>query len=36
MNELAREHHDTRDPEIIKRLHELGRELEKMEKPEKQ
>ena len=36
MDELAREYHDTHDPEIREQIYELGRELEKVEKSEKQ
>ena len=36
MVELARKYVETHDPEIIKELYELGRELEKVEKSEKQ
>ena len=35
MVELARKYVETHDPEIIKELYKLGRELEKMEKSEK-
>jgi hypothetical protein len=36
MVELARKYVETHDPKIIKELYELGRELEKAEKSEKQ
>jgi hypothetical protein len=36
MVELARKYAETHDPEIIKELYKLGRELEKVEKSEKQ
>jgi FKBP-type peptidyl-prolyl cis-trans isomerase (trigger factor) len=36
MDELARKYVETHDPKIIKELYQLGRELEKMEKSEKQ
>ena len=36
MHELARKYVETHDPEIIKELYQLGLELEKMEKLEKQ
>jgi FKBP-type peptidyl-prolyl cis-trans isomerase (trigger factor) len=36
MVELARRYVETHDPEIIKELYKLVRELEKMEKSEKQ
>jgi hypothetical protein len=36
MDELAREYCDTHDPEIREQIYELGRELEKVEKSEKQ
>lgn len=36
MVELARKYVETHDPEIIKELYKLGRELEKMKKSEKQ
>ena len=32
MDELARKYVETHDPEIIKELYKLGRELEKMKK----
>ena len=32
MDELAREYHDTHDPEIIKELYQLAVELERMKK----
>ena len=35
-DELAREYHDTHDTEIREEIYNLGRELEKMEKLEKQ
>jgi hypothetical protein len=36
MVELARKYVETHDSKIIKELYELGRELEKVEKSEKQ
>jgi hypothetical protein len=36
MVELARKYVETHDPKIIKELYQLGRELEKVEKSEKQ
>ena len=36
MDELARKYVETHDKEIIEELYELARELEKMEKLEKQ
>jgi hypothetical protein len=36
MVEFARKYVETHDPEIIKELYKLGRELEKVEKSEKQ
>jgi hypothetical protein len=36
MDELARQYVETHDKEIIEELYELARELEKMEKLEKQ
>jgi hypothetical protein len=36
MIELAHSYVETHDPEIIKELYKLGRELEKVEKSEKQ
>jgi hypothetical protein len=36
MDELARQYLETHDKEIIEELYELARELEKMEKLEKQ
>lgn len=36
MDELARKYVETRDPEIREEIHRLSRELEKMEKLEKQ
>jgi hypothetical protein len=36
MDELAHKYVETHDPEIIKELYQLVRELEKMEKSEKQ
>jgi hypothetical protein len=35
-SELARQYVETHDPEIIKELYRLSRELEKMERLEKQ
>jgi FKBP-type peptidyl-prolyl cis-trans isomerase (trigger factor) len=32
MDELAREYHDTHDPEIREEIYRLGREFKKMEK----
>jgi hypothetical protein len=36
MHELARKYVETHDPEIIKELYQLSRELERMEKLENQ
>jgi hypothetical protein len=32
MDELAREYHDTHDPELVKEIYELARRLREMKK----